>query len=283
MTRFRARVSADGDSACWRTLARRALRAGIAPERLDWIEDGKDDDLFPVDAPWPEEDPARAPVLSRAALTLIETALCHSDPVRHDLAYRLVWRLQDEAGLLAVSTDADVARLRRMAQAVRRDSHKMTAFVRFREQPGCNGRRRFCAWFEPDHHILRRVAPFFANRFTDMDWLIATPRGSIAWDGETLDVRSGAFTRPELADDLDQLWRTYYGATFNPARVKIQAMKSEMPRKYWRNLPETNDIPALLAGADARVRRMAAQQAAPAPAFHHSLRKRLPRVPEDRD
>jgi len=33
-------------------------------------------------------------------------------------------------------------------------------------------------------------------------------------------------------------------------------MTSEMPRKYWKNLPETRHIPALLASAEARVREM---------------------------
>jgi hypothetical protein len=42
-----------------------------------------------------------------------------------------------------------------MAKAVRRDLHKMHAFVRFRrvETPGGE---RFVAWFEPDHHIVER-------------------------------------------------------------------------------------------------------------------------------
>src|SRR3546814_11342383 len=33
-------------------------------------------------------------------------------------------------------------------------------------------------------------------------------------------------------------------------------MRAEMPRKYWKNLPEAQDIAPLLAGAEARVERM---------------------------
>jgi uracil-DNA glycosylase family protein len=43
---------------------------------------------------------------------------------------------------------------------------------------------------------------------------------------------------------------------FNPARVKIHAMEAEMPKKYWRNLPETSVIPALLEEAPKRVDEM---------------------------
>ena len=42
----------------------------------------------------------------------------------------------------------------RMAKAVRRDIHKMHAFVRFRRLEAEDG-ERFVAWFEPEHHILR--------------------------------------------------------------------------------------------------------------------------------
>src|SRR5690606_20643986 len=52
------------------------------------------------------------------------------------------------------------------------------------------------------------------------------------------------------------LWGTYFANIFNPARIKLDAMKSEMPKKYWANLPETRLIPAMLADAEARVERM---------------------------
>jgi hypothetical protein len=58
------------------------------------------------------------------------------------------------------------------------------------------------------------------------------------------------------SDVVEDQWRTYYGAIFNPARVKIEAMRAEMPKKYWKNLPEAQDIAPLLAGAEARVERM---------------------------
>ena len=40
-------------------------------------------------------------------------------------------------------------------------------------------------------------------------------------------------------DELEDLWRTYYASTFNPARVSIAAMRKEMPLKHWATLPET--------------------------------------------
>src|SRR5690606_18561239 len=53
-------------------------------------------------------------------------------------------------------------------------------------------------------------------------------------------------------DPAEELWRKYYASIFNPARLKVGAMLKEMPRKYWKNMPEAALIPNLVAGAQAR-------------------------------
>lgn len=55
------------------------------------------------------------------------------------------------------------------------------------------------------------------------------------------------------------MWKSYYAAIFNPARLKIGAMLKEMPRRYWRNMPETALVPGLIAGAQAREAAMVAK------------------------
>jgi hypothetical protein len=52
------------------------------------------------------------------------------------------------------------------------------------------------------------------------------------------------------------LWGTYFCNIFNPAKLKISAMTSEMPKKYWKNLPEAQYIQDLIAGAEAKVQQM---------------------------
>src|SRR4029078_12114825 len=47
----------------------------------------------------------------------------------------------------------------------------------------------------------------------------------------------------------EETWRTYYASIFNPARLKVGAMLKEMPKKYWRNMPETSLVEPLIAGA----------------------------------
>jgi DNA polymerase len=219
-------------------------------------------DLFAADAsplPAPGNMALRVP---KAFLDLANQTVWHSDPERFALLYALLTRLQAQPGLLGDRADRQVQRLNVLAKAVRRDMHKMKAFVRFRELGTPEDtRRRFAAWFEPAHHIVEPTAPFFARRFADMDWSILTPQGSAHFSDGELSFAEGMERPPLPGDATEELWTTYFRNIFNPARLKVKAMQAEMPRKYWHNMPEAAAIPELIAGAEARVRQM--QQAAP--------------------
>lgn len=274
-----------GDWAEWRKAARSLLLARIAPQTIDWrCRSAAADDLFGPAAGTPETAiaSAQAVTVPKAFLPLAQSVICHSDPARFQLLYRVLFRLQEERMLLGVPSDADVALLHAMEKSVRRDCHKMTAFVRFKEIDAEQGhaRRRFLAWFEPDHHIVARAAPFFQRRFTDMDWIIATPKGTAAWDGNTLTVSTEPAENPMLTESTDALWRTYFSNIFNPARLKVKMMMTEMPKKYWKNLPEAQLIPGLIAGAEASVIAMAERAASEAPLFHQRLQAIAKAEPE---
>ena len=113
-----------------------------------------------------------------------------------------------------------------------------------------------------------------------MDWVIATPKGTAAWDGEALTVSTEPVENPMLTDDADNLWRTYFSNIFNPARLKVKMMQTEMPKKYWKNLPEASLIPGMIAGAEAAVIAMAERAASEAPLFHQRLQANAPRTSE---
>ncbi len=247
-----------GDFGEWRDAARRLLVEGCPPEGIDWrLRDGEAGLFREPDSSVATPAMPAALQVPRAFVELAETVICHRDPRRFALLYSLLYRLQSDRSLISNAVDADMAVLRLMEKSVLRDSHKMKAFLRFKEaDPAPGGRRRFVAWFEPDHFIVGRTAPFFQRRFTDMDWLILTPKGTAAWDGTRLDVTGRVARRPDLADQTDELWRTYFRHIFNPARLKVKAMQAEMPKKYWKNMPEAELIPELIATAEARMQEM---------------------------
>ena len=251
----------------WRAAARRLRLEGVEPARVRFTTDGAPQaGLFDEAAcpPAPPISDAVAFVAPRALVELGRMVVLHRSEDRFDLLYRLLWRLQAEPRLLQVATDPDVADAAERVRNVRRAAHKMKAFVRFRrvEGPGDadgadDAAARWVAWFEPAHRVLELTAPFFVRRFTTMDWTLLTPDGRAHWDGSRLTF--GPPASRDMAPDNDEVedfWRTYYAATFNPARLRVKAMQTEMPKRYWRDLPEAALIPELIARASDRTRAM---------------------------
>ncbi len=270
--RHTVRLASQTDFAGWREAARALALNGVDPADVSWTIDGNDaGDLFAspgVTADLPPVSPNAELRVPRRFVDLAEAVICHSDPARLGFLYRILWRLQREPHLLSVATDPDVRKLEEMEKSVRRDIHKMRAFVRFRRIADEAG-ERFVAWFEPAHFIVERNAPFFVRRFTGMRWTILTPQATADWDSTNLAIGPGASKSDAPAEDAaEELWRTYFRSIFNPARLKVKAMTAEMPKKYWRNLPEASLIPDLIAGAEKSAREMI-ERMPTMPAPHH--------------
>jgi uracil-DNA glycosylase len=267
VTLYTAQVDPPWDTAAWRAAARAGLCARIAPERIAWGGDGQAG-LLMGDALYDAPPMRQAPKVSKEFFDLAAMVLCHRAPHRHALLYRIAWRIAEgERGLLNRATDPDTHEASRLAKSVGRDTHKMKAFVRFKAVPGEDN--AFIAWFEPEHWILDRVAPFFARRFAGMRWAILTPYRKVAWDGEALWFGDGAQRSDAMGDGVfddarEDLWRTYYASIFNPARLNSRMMRQEMPQKYWKNLPEVHLLPQLIQGAGERVQKMAERTPVPA-------------------
>ena len=251
-----ATIPAPDDFDAWRDAARPLAAAEVPPEDVVWQVGDTPVDLFAGEAVAHEAPPTPGFSVPRAFIDLARDVVMANDPERFALLYTLLFRLRREPKLIEDRADPLVRRLDALAKAVRRDIHKMRAFLRFREvdanETG-DGQPRFVAWFEPEHHIVRANAAFFVNRFASMRWSILTPEVSLHWDGKTLSEGPGASKAdaPD-GDPVEAVWKTYYASIFNPARVKVGAMLKEMPRKYWKNMPETALVPQLIAGAQAR-------------------------------
>ena len=291
------RLDGPTDLDGFRRACRSLVAQGVRPERVTWEIFGNSEhpavveaDLFGTslspagehDAADPDAaqddiaagtaEPLRVPA---AFASLCASAILHRDPARFGLLYRLLWRFQHESGLRHDPLDADRIAVSRLAHAAHRDLHKMKAFVRFtRIEPEPESRPEsildsdhtsptavplHVAWFEPEHHIVEAVAPFFMRRFTQMRWAILTPERCVRWNGSQLQFSPGAGRDDAPPPDAGEaLWLTYYRNIFNPARLKLKMMQKEMPKRYWKNLPEAVLIAPLAAQAHQRAAAMIA-------------------------
>ena len=270
-------VPIQPDFESWRTAARSLLEGGVEPGEVLW-NDGSHEMLLPISPGLANRSVASPPgavgpgaSVPRAFVDAARLVACHRDPARWGLLYHVLWRLSHgERALLDVVVDEDVHRLLAMEKSVRRDRHKMTAFVRFRRvdlsgDAGLPQPEHYVAWHRPDHYVLRLATPFFVRRFAPMRWSILTPDESVSWDGAEAHFGPGvpASDAPQ-GDALEDLWRTYYANIFNPARVNVRAMKRELPVRHWPTLPEAELIVDLIKHAPRRTEDMVAKRRASA-------------------
>ena len=252
-------LSHETDAEAWRDIVRPLLALRLPCKDLGWRVGHDPQDLFSDITTPPEAKHPSAKIypirITKHQMEICKRVLCHIDPARFHHLYATLLRLQTDPYALDDPTFISAKWVRQADQSVRRDRHKMHAFVRFKklgERETDGGLREiFAAWFEPDHRIVELTAGFFMRRFTGMDWSILTPYGCSHWDGKTLFLSPGVDKSHAPSSDVTEAaWTTYYSSIFNPSRVKIGAMMSEMPKKYWKNLPEAAVIPKLIQQAE---------------------------------
>ena len=200
--------------------------------------------------------------MPRALVTLAETVIQAHEPERFALLYRLIWRMHARRATPARTDHRSRGPSRAAARAVGAARYPQDAGIRALPR-GRGGRRRRAT--SPGSSLRttssRRTRPFFVRRFATMTWSILTPYRSAHWNGVELTFGPGAEPgrRAGRRSRSRQYWRTYFSSIFNPARLKVGAMQAEMPRKYWKNLPEAAAIPELIRAAQGRVDSMVEQ------------------------
>lgn len=247
----------DGTYEGWRRAAEALLADRRPPERITWDDGGEQQQLLPGLS---DASVSRSPKSIGIPADLDRLARIvshHRDPQKWTLLYSVWWRwCQGERSLLRIDVDQDIHRLHAMERQVRKAAYRMEAFVRFRRVRS-DDEEKYVAWHRPDHPVLRLAAPSFVSRFRSLDWSILTPDLSAHWNRKHLSFGPGIPRDIDLPeDDLAELWRTYYRSVFNPARLKIKAMKAQMPMHHWHALPEAPVIADLIATAPVHVDRM---------------------------
>ncbi len=131
----------------------------------------------------------------------------------------------------------------RLSQKVRREAHRLKGFVRFQRTAA----NHYLALIDPRYDVLPLVRKHFEARYADQQWIIYDTRRNygLCYDGSR--ARRLQLTAAELkvleraGEDEKQcqaLWQKYFAAVNIPQRDNPKLHLSQLPRRFWRYLPE---------------------------------------------
>ncbi|WZL72751.1 TIGR03915 family putative DNA repair protein [Clostridiaceae bacterium 35-E11] len=133
-----------------------------------------------------------------------------------------------------------VLNVHKTSQKVNREKHFMLGLIRFRALEG----NVFYALIEPQYNILGLVAPHFAHRMANENWMIHDVKRSTAvlynqkeWVIKEVDeIRTWKLDQEEAM--FQKLWQQYFKSIAIKNRINPKLQKRNMPMRYWRYLVE---------------------------------------------
>jgi len=153
---------------------------------------------------------------------------------------RLGWKLGPRVDLHL--TDERVHRVHKLRSKVKAEQHRLLGLVRFqRYQPDI-----YYSAIEPDHNVAELLAPHFASRLADQNWIIHDLRRDLAVVFNRREwVATGFTLKQKLELEVDEkyyqrLWKQYYDSIAITSRKNPRLQKQFMPERYWKHLVEKN-------------------------------------------
>jgi probable DNA metabolism protein len=182
-------------------------------------------------------------------------AFLHVAPDR-ELAIFAYLKLGLETGqdLPHMLADPAVDRVRRLAQQVRCEGHRLMGLLRFQELDG----GILYAPVRPDHDVIGMLARHFQKRTHDLPWVIHDlgRRKALHWDTRELQsvavdpvleqaAAAGGTLRASLlsGDELawQQAWKIFFKHVAIPERTNPRCQANFMPKRYWAHMTETDE------------------------------------------
>lgn len=132
----------------------------------------------------------------------------------------------------------------KLSQKVRREAHRMKGLIRFRQ----TSEDQFMALIAPRYDVLPLVRRHFESRFADQAWIIYDTQRNYGLSynrHETRELRfdhaiKEAVTGDDIANErlYRRLWQRYFTAVNITQRNNPKLHLRQLPRRYWRYLPE---------------------------------------------
>lgn len=184
-------------------------------------------------------------------VTTFYSAYLSEDPETFQhLFYFAHYIFDNPAGAEANFGNPHVMALDKMNHKVRRESHRMKAFIRF--QKTTDG-IYYCP-VEPDYNVLPLISRFFKNRYADQQWIIydVRRRYGLFYDLQKVEQITYDFVAEidtkktvlpaALTDEKEELatllWKDYFKSTNITERRNMKLHIQHVPKRYWKYLTE---------------------------------------------
>ncbi len=142
----------------------------------------------------------------------------------------------------------DVLKIVQTDKKVRREKHRMEAFIRFQLTKD----NLYYAISQPDFNVLPLIEKHFKNRYADQRWMIydAVRKYGIYYDLNKVERVEITFSENAnkgvdisgIYDDHEELyqalWQQYFKSVNIPARKNTKLHIQHMPKRYWKFLIE---------------------------------------------
>ncbi len=237
----------DGTFTGFLTLCATLVTQGEEPEKIVSRENNQED-LF-TSVIFVESDEARGEKMLAAIAARLSPESCRllltaflSETEGVEL---LLWRYLSFGRTVGANCDRypahpAVAPIHRLARAVGREAHSTMGIVRFQETTG----GQWYATVEPAYHVLELIAPHFAARCGEMNWLIHDRRRDLAvawnkaeWRLTTFDLR-GVPPLSAGEEAWASLWRSYFASVAIPERTNRRLQQQQLPKRFRKYLTE---------------------------------------------
>ncbi len=137
-------------------------------------------------------------------------------------------------------TDRWVLKTHALTRKVEREVHRFQGFVRFRQLADGT----YYSTIEPDFAILPLIAPHFAQRLADQNWIIHDVKRHRAaiYNGKSVCISEISlyedlvFTQGD--EEHKRLWQQYYDTIGIKERENPKLRQQFMPKKYQKHLVE---------------------------------------------
>lgn len=179
--------------------------------------------------------------ISGDALKNIYHAFLSEDPDAGTLIYRylkLGWKMG--SGVDLHLSDDTVFKIMDINRRVEFEVHRLMGFIRFRQVEG----GLYYSSISPDHNIIELLAPHFAERLSDQDWIIHDVRRELAALYNRNEWIISEFSTGEIPRATEEesrysaLWREFFRTLEIKSRSNPRLQRQLMPRRYWEHLVE---------------------------------------------